>query len=159
MFQTSCLMNASYYAEEPAEASAAVGVYAGNRVEKYAPVDGFLPDAPEGFLTRLLWLDGKKLEKAPYMEAVWFRARNDTGPKAHVHDFDELIGFLGSDPEHPEELNAEIRFLIDGKCVSVTKSCIAYVPRGVDHSPILVPRLDRFLVHFSGGNGGDYAMK
>jgi hypothetical protein len=155
----SCLMGASYYEAEPAEASAPAGTYADNRVEKYAPADGFLPEAPEGFLTRLLWLDGKKLTKAPYMEAVWFHTTNDTGPKTHSHDFDELIGFLGTDPEHPEELGAEIQLLIDGEYISVTKSCIAYIPRGTDHSPLLVPSLKRPIIHFSGGNGGDYAMK
>ena len=155
----SCLMNSSYYNEEPAEATAPVGTYADYKVEKYAPVDGFLPPAPEGFLTRLLWLDGVKLKGAPYMEAVWFHTDNDTGPENHFHEFDELIGFLGSDPEHPEELNGELTILIDDETVRFTNSCVVYIPRGVTHSPILVPKLDKPIVHFSGGNGGDYARK
>jgi hypothetical protein len=155
----SCLMNSAYCVETPAEAAAPVGAYAGNAVEKYAPVDGFLPPAPEGFLTRLLWIDGAKLKGAPYMEAVWFHTPNDTGPENHFHDFDEIIGFLGSDPEHPEELNGELTILLDGETVPFTKSCVIYIPRGVTHSPILAPRLDRSLIHFSGGNGGDYARR
>lgn len=155
----SCLMNSSYCNEEPAEATAAAGTYAGNIVEKYAPVDGFLPPAPEGFLTRLLWIDGAKLKGAPYMEAVWFHTKNDTGPENHFHNFDELIGFLGSNPEHPEELGAEVTLLLDGETVRFNKSCVVYIPRGVTHSPILVPRLDRPIIHFSCGNGGDYARK
>jgi hypothetical protein len=155
----SCLMNTAYCVDTPAEATAPVGAYAGNVVEKYAPVDGFLPPAPEGFLTRLLWLDGAKLAGAPYMEAVWFHTANDTGPENHFHDFDEIIGFLGSDPAHPEELNGELTILLDGETVPFTKSCVIYIPRGVTHSPILAPRLDRSLIHFSGGNGGDYARR
>jgi hypothetical protein len=154
-----CLMNSSFYKEEPAAATAAAGTYAGNKVEKYAPVDGFLPPAPEGFLTRLLWLDGAKLKGAPYMEAVWFHIANDTGPENHFHEFDELIGFLGSDPAHPEKLNGELTILLDGETVRFTESCVVFVPRGVTHSPILVPRLDRSIIHFSGGNRGDYIRK
>jgi hypothetical protein len=76
-----CHLNTDTYEEIPAEASAPKGTYAGNWVEKYAPVDGKLPAAPEGFLTLLLWIDGKKLKGAPYMEAVWFKTKNDTGPR------------------------------------------------------------------------------
>jgi hypothetical protein len=155
----SCLMTSSYDQAVPAVPTAPSGTYQNNWVEKYAPVDGFLPEAPEGFLTRLLWIDGKKLKGAPYLESVWFHTTNDTGPKTHFHDFDEIIGFLGSDPEHPGELGAEIQLLIDGEYLTVTKSCLFFIPRGVSHSPILVPKMDRSIIHFSGGNGGDYAMK
>ncbi len=154
-----CLMNSDCYNDKPAEATAPAGTYAGNVVVKYAPVDGFLPPAPEGFLTRLLWIDGVKLKGAPYMEAVWFHTKNETGPENHFHDFDELIGFLGSDPEHPEQLDGELTILIDGETVRFTESCVVFIPRGVTHSPILVPRLGRSIIHFSGGNGGDYARR
>jgi hypothetical protein len=157
VFHYTCHMNSDTYEEIPAEATKPKGTYAGNRVEKYAPVDGRLPSAPPGFLTRLLWIDGKKLAGAPYMEAVWFLTTNDTGPETHTHvDFDEFIGLVGSDPENPGELGAEISFYIGGETITVTKSCLVYVPRGVEHSPILVPKMDRPIIHFSGGNGGDY---
>lgn len=154
-----CLMNSSYYDEESAEPTAPVGTYAGNAVVKYAPVDGFLPPAPEGFLTRLIWLDGLKLSGAPYMEAVWFHTANNEGPENHTHEFDELIGFLGGDPDNPKDLCGEISMLMDGETVVFDKSSVIYIPRGVTHSPILVPRLDRSCIHFSGGNGGDYARR
>lgn len=154
-----CLTNAGFYSEYPAEATAPAGTFAGNRVEKYAPIDGFLPPAPAGFLTRLLWLDGAKLKGAPYMEAVWFHTANDTGPEPHFHEFDELIGFLGSDPDHPEDLHGEVTLLLDGETIRFTESCVAFIPKGMMHSPILVPRLDRSIIHFSGGNKGDYARR
>jgi hypothetical protein len=155
----SCHMNSSYYEAIPAEATAEPGTYNNNRVEKYAPVNGYLPPAPEGFLTRLLWIDGQKLKGAPYMESVWFHRKNDTGPEEHSHDFDEIIGFLGSDPHKPDALNAEIRFFLGNEEITILKSCIIYIPRGLKHSPIIVPKLDRSIIHFSGGNGGDYIRK
>lgn len=159
VFHYTCHVNTDKYGETPAVATAAKGVYAGNRVERYAPVDGKLPDAPPGFLKLLLWIDGKKLAGAPYMEAVWFLTSNDTGPEEHAHDFDEFIGFIGTDATRPEELGAEVTFFLGDEAVTVTKSCLVYVPRGVKHSPILVPSLDRPIIHFSGGNGGDYVRK
>jgi hypothetical protein len=156
VFCYSSLLGTGVYSEEAAEASAPAGTYAGQAVERYEPVDGKLPGAPEGFLTLLLWLDGKKLPGAPYVEAVWFNTTNDTGPAPHEHEFDEFIGFIGSDPAHPEELNAEVQFHIDDDLVTVTKSCLVYIPRGVRHSPILVPRMERPIIHFSGGVGGNY---
>lgn len=155
----SCHLNISEYAFVPAEASEPAGKYAGNAVMRYEPVDGKLPEAPEGFLHRLLWMDGKKLAGAPYIESVWFMTTNDTGPAPHAHDFDEIIGFIGTDPEHPEELGAEIHFCVEDEEIPVNKSCLIYIPRGVKHSPIYVPSLKRPIIHFSGGNGGDYARK
>jgi hypothetical protein len=159
VFHYTCHINTDKYEEIPAAASAPKGTFAGNRVEKYAPVDGKLPGAPPGFLKLLLWIDGKKLNGAPYMEAVWFLTSNDTGPEEHEHDFDEFIGFIGTDVSRPDELGAEITFFLGGEAVTVTKSCLVYVPRGVKHSPILVPSLARPVIHFSGGNGGDYVRK
>jgi hypothetical protein len=105
-----------------------------------------------------VFLDGKRLKGAPYAEAVWFLTTNDTGPAPHTHEnFDEFIGFIGSDPEHPDALNAEIDFYIEDEKITVTKSCLVYIPRGLTHSPIYVPKLQRPIIHFSGGNGGDYA--
>lgn len=155
----SYMMTTSYYQAEPAVATAPEGTFTGNVVYRYEPVDGYLPPAPEGFLTRLIWLDGAKLAGAPYMEAVWFHTKNETGPENHFHDFDEIVGFLGSDPEHPELLNGDLSFLINDETIPYNESCVVFVPRGVTHSPILVPRLDKSLIHFSGGNGGDYARK
>ena len=159
VFYYTCHLNTDTYEAIPAEASAAEGTYAEHWVERYAPVDGKLPPAPEGFLTLLLWIDGKRLKGAPYLESVWFRTDNDTGPETHAHDFDEFIGFFGTDTQHPEELGAEVRFFIGGEMITFTKSCLIYIPRGLAHSPILVPKLNRPIIHFSGGNGGDYVRK
>jgi len=156
VYHYTCHLNTDTYVEKPAAPAAEEGKYANNSVEKYAPVDGKMPTAPEGFLTLLLWIDGKKLSGAPYMEAVWFNTVNDTGPPEHEHDFDEFIGFFGSDPDNADDLGGEISFYVDGETYSFTKSCLIYIPRGVTHSPILVPKLERPILHFSGGNGGDY---
>ena len=105
------------------------GTYLDNRVTKYAPLSGRIPEAPEGFITFLLWIDSNKLKGAPYTEALWFLTTNDTGPENHSHeDLDEFIAFIGSDPEHPEELNGEISFIGDEQ-IFVTKHPYPYTQR------------------------------
>ena len=150
-------VSAGSYAARPATATAPAGKYAGNRVVRYERGDGITPQAPEGFLTFLLWIDGAKLPGAPYTESVWFHTVNDSGPENHIHDdLDEFVAFIGSDPDHPEELNGDVSFLIDGETVHTTKSTLVYVPRQVSHSPILVHELEKDILHFSGGNNGTY---
>ncbi|MBQ8263145.1 MAG: hypothetical protein IJY96_00015 [Oscillospiraceae bacterium] len=150
-------VNAGFYKARSAEASAAAGKYANNRVVRYERPDGILPKAPEGFLTRLLWIDGAKLEGAPYTESVWFHTTNDTGPKNHVHDnLDEFVAFIGSDPEDPENLNGCISLDIGDERIFTEKSTIVFIPRGIAHSPLLVHELKKDILHFSGGNSGDY---
>jgi hypothetical protein len=148
-------LNSDTYVEIPAAPTAPQGTYTGNWVEKYAPVSGKMPAAPEGFLIPLLWIDGNKVPGAMHMDTVLFKTKNDTGPHAHKHVFDEFLGFLGTDPAHPEDLGAEVHFYIGDEFFTITKSCLVYVPRGVMHSPILVPRLERPVIMFSGGNAGE----
>lgn len=152
VFQYVCHINTDTYEEIPAEATAATGTYAHNWIEKYAPVDGRMPTAHEGFLTPLLWIYGK----TPYSEAVWFNAVNNEGPETHAHDFDEFLGFFGTDIDHPEQLGAEITFSIGDEIITINRSCLIYIPRGLSHCPFFVPKLERPIIHFSGGNGGDY---
>lgn len=46
----------------------------------------------------------------------------------HVHDFDELAGFLGSDPESPYELGGEIEIGIGGELRRLTKRGLIFMP-------------------------------
>ncbi|MDR2606193.1 MAG: hypothetical protein LBC38_02795 [Oscillospiraceae bacterium] len=151
--------DSAYDAPDPAEAAALAGAYtnANTVAEGYVPPSGKLPEFPEGFLSLLLFLDSERQPGAPYMETMWMCTKNDTGPATHTHeDWDELIGFIGSDPDHPDELNATVTFLLGDETITLTKSTFIYVPRGVTHAPILVPSLSRPIIHFSQGNRGIY---
>ncbi len=157
-----CLLNASRYEPLPGVARDPVGTHtkATNVVERYERVDGTVPFQPfEGFLKLLLWIDGAKLPGAPYMESVWFckpKPEKDAMDIPHTHEFDEFLGILGSDPEHPEELNGECHIWVDGEELVTTKSFLLCIPKGMHHCPMLVTRMDRPMIHFTGGNGGDY---
>lgn len=144
------------YNGTPAEMPEGTGAYANHYVERYEPTSGIIPEAPEGFLQLLCWLAGDKVEGAPYLELCRFMTTNPDGPAAHVHEKEEFIGYLGLDPEHPEELHADVIFYPGEEEIHTTKSTVIFVPGNVPHSPIIVPALDQDIIHFSGSGFSEY---
>lgn len=61
----------------------------------------------------------------------------------HEHDFDEILIWTGSDPDHPEDLGAEIYIDIEGERYTVTTSGSVYIPAGTRHCPLGFTRVTR----------------
>ena len=103
------------------------------------------------FSKRILWMDNEVCPGAFQMNTAWYYAVPEKDPvfEEHSHDSDELIGFIGSDPEHPYELNAEIIVSINGEDHRLTKSSIVFVPAGLPHARISIKRVDKPVFHFS----------
>ena len=74
----------------------------------------------------------------------------------HTHEFDEVIGFVGTNRNYPRELGGELEFLIGGERHTVTKTCLIFVPKGVDHCPITIKRIDTPIVMFEAANDPEY---
>lgn len=144
------------YEETPAEPTAPAGTYANHFVERFEPSNGYVPGAPAGLLTPLVWIDGGRIENSPYGEAVWFNRSSDEGPEAHTHTYGEFLSFLGTDPEHPEDLGCTVEFYIDGEPVDIEQSSLLYIPAGVSHSPFYIHNMTRSILHTSGYAGSDY---
>ena len=102
---------------------------------------------------RLLWMDTNVVPGAFQMNMSWYRAAPDMRPlykhDEHVHDFDEMIGFIGSDPDDPYDLGGEIEIGINGELHRLTKSSIIFMPAGMKHLPLSIIRLERPILHFS----------
>jgi hypothetical protein len=107
-------------------------------------------------MTRLLWLDSEVLKGAFYMDFVWYHAASDSGPGPHTHDFDEVLGFLGTDPKNPKELGGEIELWLDDEKYSLTHTCLVFAPRGLRHCPMIARKVTTPFIHFTTGNGGTY---
>ena len=106
----------------------------------------------EKFAHRIVWIDGERVPGAFQMNTAWYSAVPERDPifMEHVHeDADELIGFFGSDPDDPSNLNGEIEFSIDGERHLLTKSSIIFAPAGVVHNPMRILRVDKPIFHFS----------
>lgn len=71
--------------------------------------------------------------------------------KPHVHDYDEAIFFLGSDPRNFSDLGGEVEFSIGAEGEEekyiFDKPTAVVVPKGVPHCPIVTKRIEKpFLV-------------
>lgn len=117
------------------------------------------------FSNRILWLDGNVVEGAKMqMNTAWYFAVPERDPvfDEHVHDFDEIVGFYGSNPDDPYDLGGELEVTIDGEKHKITKTTMFYIPAGVKHMPLSIKRVDRPIFHFSivqdksYGKGGAY---
>jgi hypothetical protein len=114
---------------------------------------------------RLLSLDGDVLKGAFYMETAWFlpgdwpeKTKGDPTRTIgkHVHDFDETIAWIGTDPADPYNLNGEVELWIDGKQNFIDRSFIAFVPAGIEHGPINIRKITKPMFHFTAGMGKKY---
>ena len=116
----------------------------------------FSPGFAEFYATyakRLIWMDGKVVPGAFQMNTAWYMSASDVRPllkhDEHVHETDEMIGFLGSDPSDPYNLNAEIEIGINGELHRLTKSSIIFIPAGMKHLPLSIISLEKPVLHFS----------
>ena len=67
--------------------------------------------------------------------------------KPHVHKYDEAVFFIGSDPEHLDELGAEVEMSIgeEGKEEKYTfdKPTVLIAPKGIYHCPIVTKKIEK----------------
>jgi len=74
-----------------------------------------------------------------YIEFGWIWQMPEPNPHIfdHMHgDYDEIVFHIGSDPQNPEYLGAEIEFTIGDEKLLVDKTSAIYVPKGVKHGPV-----------------------
>jgi hypothetical protein len=94
--------------------------------------------------TRILWLEDFIMKGAPSIICSWYwKATETEGTPSHTHDFDEVIGFFGSDPQNPHDLGGEVEFWLEDEKYILRKSCLIFAPKGLRHCPLRVIRVDR----------------
>ena len=102
---------------------------------------------------RLLWMDTNVVPGAFQMNLSWYHSASEMRPlykhDEHSHDFDELIGFIGSNPEDPYDLGGVVEVGINGELHRLTKSSIIFLPRNMKHLPLSIISLERPILHFS----------
>ena len=58
---------------------------------------------------RLIYLDDEVIKGAFYVECVWYwKGSEKSIVEAHTHPFDEVIAFLGTNREDPQDLCGEV---------------------------------------------------
>ena len=96
--------------------------------------------------TRVLWMENEVVPGSFSVICSWyFKPMEKEGTPSHVHDFDEVLGFLGGNPEDPHELGGEVEFWMEDEKYMLNKSCLIYIPKGLRHCPLTVTKVDRPL--------------
>jgi hypothetical protein len=60
----------------------------------------------------------------------------------HEHDFDQMIGFLGGNPQNIGDFRAEVEFWMGGEKLVITQPTFIRVPKGMSHGPLIFKRID-----------------
>ena len=111
---------------------------------------------------RLLYLDGNVVPGAFQMNTTWYINAPDFRPlpahEEHCHDFDEIVGFLGSNPDDKYDLGGVIEIGINGELHRLTKSSIIFMPAGMKHLPLSIIELHRPILHFSISMNPEYTL-
>ena len=122
-------------------------------------------------LEHVLWLDGEMAPGCFYSECVWFfpfdqpspeelerirQAGGGGGPQPHIHPFDEVFTFFGTDFDDPHDLGGEVEFWLEDQQFVFSRSCLVYIPAGMKHCPLHFRRMDRRMFHFSLGSSQVY---
>ncbi|MFC1942049.1 hypothetical protein ACFLWU_02400 [Chloroflexota bacterium] len=121
------------------------------KYQKYILTDLQLPEETQNKVaeyskraTRVLWLEDWIIEGAPSIIFSWYwKAMETEGSPSHVHDFDEVLGFFGGDPENPRDLCGEIEIWLEDEKYLIDKSCFIFVPKGMRHCPLRVTRVEK----------------
>ncbi len=136
------------------------GDYAKYVVIKSQP--GKLPPLPEGSVTNMAYLDGEVIEGAWNVICAWFWPRKEPMvviPEPHYHDKNEVIAFFGTNFEDPFDLGAVVELQMENQKLTLTKSCLVYVPAKMEHSPLTLVRVDRPIFHFSSVTESEWIRK
>lgn len=86
-----------------------------------------------------------------YIETGWVFGMPDPNPhiEEHVHDYDEIVIHLGTDPDNQEELGGEIEFMVGGQPLIINKTSAVYVPKGVPHGPLTWKKYEKPHLEFT----------
>ena len=110
--------------------------------------------------TLLYRFDETKVKGAPFfsdMAWVWPKSEKIVmEAKSHSHEYEEIVTLFGSDPDNPRDLCGEVEFWYEKQPYTITESCIIYVPKGVEHCPLIFHRVERPIFHFIVGHAGKY---
>ena len=109
------------------------------------------------FRNNVIFMDNSVLEGAPYFTYTWFYQEVGPCQKPHTHDFDEHVGWVGTDPDDPQDLGATLIWTQDGEEFEITKSCVIFIPAGVEHCPYWIKDVKRPIAHWSAGAAAKYS--
>ncbi|MGH9044671.1 MAG: hypothetical protein ACRDVP_07560 [Acidimicrobiales bacterium] len=103
-------------------------------------------------------------EASAYVTTSWVREADDRvlWVHEHEHDYDEILLFLGNDPNKEEDLGGEVFMTIEGEEHTLTTTSAVFIPAHTKHCPLgfnSVERPWRFIAIAMSGHGNYLAPK
>jgi hypothetical protein len=97
-------------------------------------------------------MDGKFLGLDVHIQygAYWTAGKMGKEPlKPHMHDFDQMMFWLGTDMNDLSELGAEVELCLGEEMNThmITTSTAVAVPKGMPHFPASITRMDKRLIY------------
>jgi hypothetical protein len=116
---------------------------------------------PKAKTTQIVSLDSEVSPGAFYVDFVWIWSGDMTmAPKAHAHDFDEMIGLVNwADKANPRTIGGDVSIKIADEEYNVKQSSLIFVPKGVMHCPIEFKNTKRPVLCFTIGNTKKWGQK
>ena len=108
-------------------------------------------------IRRVIYMDDRIVPGSFYVEAVWVMGSIPRSHPEHSHDHDEIVGFVGSNMDDPYHLGGEIDFIVDGKKMTITKTCFIHVPAGVKHGGLCFRKIDKPVFQIAMSRMGAYS--
>jgi hypothetical protein len=98
-----------------------------------------------------VYVDGDIVKGGYYLEGTWWYKASDIPEpnETHTHDFDEYLGFIGTNPDDPFDLGGEMELWMDGEKYTLTETSMVFIPAGVSHCPVYCRRVDRPIWFFA----------
>ncbi len=105
------------------------------------------PGGPD--LQQILMVNSDLIKGSFHVNCAWVWPGPTPGVyEAHFHPHDEILGFIGTNPDDPGDLGAESELWIDDEKYIITKSYLAYLPKGLVHCPLRMRNVKRPVFHF-----------
>jgi hypothetical protein len=85
----------------------------------------------------MTYMSSIQINKAKcYIEFGWIWGEVEPSiPEMRHNKFDEIVLHIGSNPERPEDLGADLEMGMDGHLMSFNTSCALFIPKGLRHGP------------------------
>jgi uncharacterized RmlC-like cupin family protein len=118
-------------------------------------------DNGPGFYRQVATLDGANLGLDACIEygAYWAPGNMGKEPNSpHVHDFDQVMLWLGADAADMGELGAEVELCLGEECEKhmITTSTAVAVPKGMPHFPANIIKMDKRFVFLTVSCAAEY---
>ena len=85
-----------------------------------------------------------------YLEIGWiWEAPNRAIPRMRHDNYDEVVVHLGSDPDHPEDLGATMRFDVGDELAEFDTTHCVFLPRELNHGPLIWKEVRRPMLEIA----------